>query len=163
MPDCVGTLLENGGFDSDATAWQAGENTEMAWSVNDGGVRRTSGSLELTSPAPVASASQCIAFDAAPLLVTWGQTFIEPSAQAQTQAWIEVQLFAQPDCQGDPSGFFDTPASSAMGGWNVVQAGGIAGSDTHSVRVSVNALAPHDLAKTPVRFDNVMLKAKPLD
>jgi hypothetical protein len=162
-PDCEATLLKDGGFDRNFAAWQAGEGTNLAWVSDDALENSKSGSLELTSMGPAASASQCLAFSADPLLITWGQAFIDPGAEAQTQAWIEVELFKQANCQGDSSGFFDTPTSSVTGAWNVVQAGGIAGADTRSVKVTVNALGPHALAKTPIRFDNVMLTAKPVN
>jgi hypothetical protein len=170
VADCDATLVDNPSFSTDVTGWSTSGTSKLSWSSKNALDDADSGSAKLTDDSPAASAPrasayQCVKLEGNTLVVAWANAFVEAgdAGDEPPRAELEVTFIDGDDCTGTTGGYFETPPTSVTGGWTVVQAGARAPASTHSVAVALVAIKSADSADLSVYFDNIMLKAVPLD
>ncbi len=162
VPDCQVTLVQNPSFTSDTSNWVADGNTELTWDMKNALDDQPSGSAKLSTMTPRASASQCVPLSGKQLVIAYADTFVESNdaTGSPPQASMEISFFDVADCQGASARYFDTPPSSVLDAWTVIQAGNTSSSTTASVSIALIAQSGSG-SSVNAYFDNVMLKAKP--
>lgn len=163
IADCKATLLRNPSFTSDTSDWQAEPEVALSWDAKNALPDGPSGSAHLEASVPRAVARQCVTVHGKVLVIAYANAFVVATADDIEfgQAELEVSFFPNSDCTGERA-FFETPASSLVNAWSVVQAGQVAVDGTGSVSVALVGLKPTTSAAIDVYFDNVMLKTHAL-
>jgi hypothetical protein len=163
VPDCQVTLVQNPSFTSDTSDWVADSNTTLTWDMKNALDDLPSGSAKLSTTTPRGSASQCVPLSGQQLVIAYADAFVETNDATGTpaQASLEISFFDAGDCQGASARYFDTPPSSVLDAWTVIQAGNTSSSTTQSVSIALVAQSGSG-SSVNAYFDNVMLKAKPL-
>ncbi|MES1185405.1 MAG: hypothetical protein ABUL60_16455 [Myxococcales bacterium] len=164
IADCKATLLSNPSFTSDTSDWQADPEVALSWDPKNALPDAPSGSARLEASVPRARVTQCVAMEEKKLVIAYANAFVTSSADGDEpgQAELEVSFFPSQDCTGDRAAFFETPPSTEVDAWSVVQAGQITVDGTRSVSIALVGLKPERSAALEVYFDNVMLKARAL-
>jgi hypothetical protein len=164
VADCKTTLVKNASFKSDVSAWTAPTDVELAWDAKNALEDLPSGSARLKGTGARANAAQCVPVDGKRLVIAYADAFVTATADDVEfgQAELEVSFFETTDCSGDRAGFFETPASTVINSWTVVQAGAPSLDGTRSVSLALVGLKPATNPSIQVYFDNVMLQAKAL-
>jgi hypothetical protein len=162
IADCTQTLLTNPSFASDTSDWTADANATLAWEPKNALKDAPSGSLRLAGSGARASASQCVAVNGQRIVIAYANAFVPRASDAAGagQAQLEVSYFDAADCSGERAGFFETPVSTAVDAWVIVQAGGVSLAGTRSVLVTLVGLKSTTGTGVDVYFDNVMLKTR---
>jgi hypothetical protein len=165
IADCKATLLTNPSFTSDTKDWLAEPEVALTWDPKNALSDAPSGSARLEASVTRARATQCVTIDSVKqLVIAYADAFVAASADDIEfgQAELEVSFFPTRDCSGDRSAFFETPPSTTINAWSIVQAGGVAVDGTGSVSLALLGIKPTSAAAIEVYFDNVMLKTRAL-
>jgi hypothetical protein len=167
--DCGTTIVENPTFAEDVDGWKAAGGATLRCARKNALADLPSGSAEVTVQTPELGfrrvmAAQCVRLDGEWLVVAYASAFVEPTEDAgdPVRAQLEVNFFEGEDCAGRSDGFFETPASSRMGEWTTIQAGGVSRSSTRSLSIALVGVKAASGSELAVYFDNVMLKANAL-
>ena len=162
IADCEQTLLANSSFTSDVSDWTADTSAEWAWNDKNALKDAPSGSARLASTSARASANQCVVLSGQWIVIAYANAFIPAASDAAgaSQAQLEVSYFDADDCSGDRAGFFETPPSTLVYSWLIVQAGGVSLPSTRSLSMALVGLKSAAGTGVDVSFDNVMLKKR---
>jgi hypothetical protein len=162
--DCKTTLLTNSSFMTDTSDWLADDEVALSWDPINALSDAPSGSARLEGRVARSRAQQCVTVHGRLLAIAYANAFVSASADDVEfgQAELEVSFFLNSDCAGEPAGFFETPTTTAINTWSVVQAGSVAVDGTGSISVALVGLKPTTSSAVTVFFDNVMLKAQAL-
>ena len=171
--DCQETLLSNGDFKSDVKGWSADADTDLSWDDQNAAADPESGSALLsvkTSAAPGGSGSvlrvakQCVPMTAKQLVTVYANAFVESGQADAGHAEIDVYFFDAAACAGTYVTSFPTPQplDATTDQWLTLKAGSVSGANTQSALVTLALSQPLSAASFSARFDNVLLKKKPL-
>jgi hypothetical protein len=158
VADCTTTLVESPSFVKDVKGWSPVEDAALTWDAKNALSDSPSGSARLSASTARASAVQCLRIPGRKLVIAYAQVLAE-AAQGQ----LHVSFFTSKDCEGEASGFFETPPSASAEGWSTVQAGGLSDENAKSMAIALVGVKPSDVHQLEVYFDNVMLKTKDQD
>jgi len=157
--DCTTTLLDNPDFDEDVGAWQPLGDAELTWASRNALEDLPSGSARLESTSEKARAAQCVRVDGEKVIIAYASAFVE-SESALGQATLEVSMFDDETCRGEPLRTFETPPSGSVNDWTTIHGGAPSLPETRSVSIALVSRTPDRESPIRVYFDNVMLKAK---
>lgn len=160
IADCRTNLLTTPSFAADISGWTARPGAKLAWDEKNALADAPSGSAKLSADSARGSAFQCVPLSGEHTVIAYANAFVQPSGDGETlpSAQLQVSFFQGDDCSGDGDGFFEAPPTTAVGGWAVVQAGGLSGAGTRSTSLSLVGIKAPSAAMIEVYFDNVMLK-----
>jgi hypothetical protein len=161
VADCSVTLLENAEFAENVEGWEPQADAELTWDGMNALEDSRSGSAMLTAEADRASAEQCVKLQGRKLVIVYANAFVEDETELG-QAELQVSFFENEGCDGEPTAYFETPASTSTNRWVTVQAGAISPAGMASLSVALVRLRKEAPEQIRVYFDNVMLKSKEL-
>jgi hypothetical protein len=161
-PDCEQTLLLNGAFDRDASAWSSDANAQATWSPTDATALAGSGSLEVTNTTSsdgdgfaIAGAAQCAVIASAVDYRVFLQVYLK-GGQGQGNGGFELIFYGTANCGGAALGT-ESALDADTDVWRTLSKLGRTPDGTGSVSVKLVAVKPMRGDPFAALFDNVLL------
>jgi hypothetical protein len=145
-------------FDQAPADWQLDPALKASWDYIEGCLVLTSDVAGNAGMNP-AGVAQCIPTEAGTNYIALASSF---TTDGGAFAQLKVSIFAQQGCQGAPTLETVSPLDGNTDSWRLLQTGLLHSANGNgSMLVELNLLKQPSVNRASVRFDNVLVRAKP--